>query len=56
LLRNQSIAAFDPRPQAGSPILNAGTTSCGTTACVTPATDINGKARPATPARGAFEP
>lgn len=50
LLRNQTISAFDPRPQSGSPVLGAGNTSY-----TTPATDIMGRPRPAAPARGAFE-
>lgn len=50
LLRNQSGAAFDPRPQAGSPVLGAGNRTY-----TTPATDILGRPRPAAPARGAFE-
>lgn len=49
-LRNQTMAAFDPRPTSTSPILGAGNTSY-----TTPATDITGKTRPSAPARGAFE-
>lgn len=56
LLRSRSITSFDPRLQPGSPVIGAGVTSCGTTACVKPATDITGKARPTPASRGAFEP
>jgi hypothetical protein len=50
-LRSQSIATFDPRPASDSPVLGAG--DC--TSCSPPVDDIRGKARPASPARGAFE-
>jgi hypothetical protein len=56
LLRSRTITAFDPRLQSGSPVIGAATTACGTTACVTPATDIRGKTRPSPASRGAFEP
>jgi hypothetical protein len=52
LLFNQAITAFDPRPQAASSVIGAG----GCSGCTTPTTDIRGKTRPASPARGAFEP
>lgn len=54
-LRNQTISTFDPRLTSSSPAIGAGVTSCGSTSCVRPTTDINGKTRPNPASRGAFE-
>lgn len=55
LLGNLETESFDPRPQSGSPVIGAASTSCGATACVRPTVDILGRTRPNPASRGAFE-
>lgn len=55
-LRNRGMTGFDPRPAVGSPLIGAGTTSCGETPCVKPADDLRKRQRPANAAIGAIEP